>query len=147
MKTRREFLVRVPFLALAGVLAPTALAAPAKLKALRARRATLPISLDELDCATFAPLTNSFFKLKVNELQSRNLILAEVQEQPITSTSEGAKLETFSLTFWDASTVKVPQGTYRLQHSAIGEFAVFIVPVAQAEHGQYYEAVFNRLWQ
>lgn len=143
MKTRRQFLGQTPaFLLLAG-LAPTALVSTNGLAG--NRRRPVRVSLDQMNCATFVPLLNSSFKCKPAGVSDRDLILAEIEEQPLTAISEGASLETFSLLFWSSSNVKLPQGTYPLQHPALGEFALFIVPVARANPGQLYEAVFNRI--
>jgi len=144
MKTRREFLAHAPVLALAAGLAPTTFAASNKLAPAR-RRPDSPVSLENLRCATFVPLVNSRFKWNTGGASPHDLVLADIQEQPVTSTSDGASLETFSLLFWNPSAEKVRQGTYQLQHPAIGEFSLFIVPVARVPRGQYYEAVFNRI--
>src|SRR5687768_8162185 len=112
MKTRREFLVRAPGLALGAALAPSALAWAGVPAGLRVRRVMRTVHLDELSCATFVPLVNSHFTIDLDERESRGLILANIREEPRLFNSEGAELETFSLLFWDASTVRFPQKTY-----------------------------------
>ena len=37
------------------------------------------------------------------------------------------------------------QGMIDLSHSQIGDFSLFIVPVAEDEHGRTYESIFNRV--
>jgi len=49
----------------------------------------------------------------------------------------------FSLLFRSAAAVLFPQQTYTVRHSVIGEFALFLVPVAQERDGFIYQAVFN----
>jgi hypothetical protein len=144
MKTRRQFLGQTPAFLLLATLAPTALASSNGLAGNRMRPVRV-VSLDQMNCATFVPLLNSSFKCKPAGVSDRDLILAGIEEQPLTAISERASLETFSLLFWSRSDVKLPQGTYSLEHPALGEFALFIVPVDRANPGQLYEAVFNRI--
>jgi hypothetical protein len=50
----------------------------------------------------------------------------------------------FSILFKSMSADRFPQGTYRIQHEAIGTFGLFIVPITRQEDWPWYEAVFNR---
>ncbi|HZE68696.1 MAG TPA: hypothetical protein VE135_04110 [Pyrinomonadaceae bacterium] len=52
--------------------------------------------------------------------------------------------EQFSLVFRGPSERFLGQGTRVLQHDAMGQFSLFIVPIRQDGEGYYYEAVFNR---
>ena len=53
--------------------------------------------------------------------------------------------ERFALTFRVAGPGVPPQGTYRLEHHALGVFDLFLVPVGHDARGARMEAVFNRL--
>lgn len=49
----------------------------------------------------------------------------------------------FSLLFRSGAAILFPQQTYMVRHSSIGEFALFLVPIAQERDGFIYQAVFN----
>ena len=49
----------------------------------------------------------------------------------------------FSLLFRNTSSFLFPQQTYRMQHPALGEIGIFLVPVAREREGFLYQAVFN----
>jgi hypothetical protein len=51
----------------------------------------------------------------------------------------------FSLEFRGPLDRFVPQRTYVFTHADLGEFPMFIVPIAQREDGFLYEAVFSRV--
>src|SRR5579859_973496 len=67
------------------------------------------------------------------------LELVEVQEHPTSP-----KLECYSLFFHGPNTSRMPQGTHRLRHAALGELELFLTPVAVDQSGFTYESVFNR---
>lgn len=49
----------------------------------------------------------------------------------------------FSLVFLGKDPRVLPQRIYRLQHPALGELEIFLVPVGRNEHGVNYQATFN----
>ena len=49
----------------------------------------------------------------------------------------------FSLLFRNHSALIFPLQTYMVRHSALGEFALFLVPIARDATGFIYQAVFN----
>ncbi len=53
------------------------------------------------------------------------------------------QLERFSVFFTGAIEVFLPQATYSLEHEAMGEFLIFLVPIGKSETGFRYEGVFN----
>jgi hypothetical protein len=53
--------------------------------------------------------------------------------------------EQFSVTFRGDRNRIHPQRTYAMEHDAIGNFDLFLVPIAQDKESTFYEAVFNRL--
>ena len=57
------------------------------------------------------------------------------------------KQEQFSLRFRGDRQKIFPQRIYALKHDSIGDFELFLVPIAQDESGTFYEAVFNRFVQ
>jgi hypothetical protein len=53
--------------------------------------------------------------------------------------------EQFSIVFLGPAHNNLGQGTRSLKHEQMGQFELFIVPIAQDQKGFYYEAVFNRI--
>ena len=66
------------------------------------------------------------------------LELAEVQQG-----RAAPGFEQFSVLFRGPREPLLPQMTYPMAHPALGEFALFIVPVSGGEAGFVYEAVFS----
>ena len=56
-----------------------------------------------------------------------------------------ARQENFSVLFHGPLERFLPQGMVGLRHETLGEFELFLVPVARDTDGFQYEAVFNRL--
>jgi|SRR5579872_2687535 hypothetical protein len=52
--------------------------------------------------------------------------------------------EQFSLRFRGDWSKIFPQRIYTMKHDSMGEFELFLVPIARDESGTTYEAVFNR---
>jgi hypothetical protein len=69
-----------------------------------------------------------------------DLELVEVSELKVTS-----RQQAFSIVFLGPGDKLMPQHIYRLQHEALGEVDLFLVPVGSKEQGYEYEAVFNQL--
>jgi hypothetical protein len=49
----------------------------------------------------------------------------------------------FNLTFVGPTSPRLPQGTYKLRHAALGEMEIFIVLISADKGRAAYEAVFN----
>ncbi|WP_267225599.1 DUF6916 family protein [Dyella silvae] len=49
----------------------------------------------------------------------------------------------FSLLFRNESAIVFPQKTYTMTHQALGEFGIFLVPIARDKQGFIYQALFN----
>jgi|SRR5579862_500215 len=49
----------------------------------------------------------------------------------------------FSVVFRGPRSPSLPQAQYRLEHAAMGELDIFLVPIALDAEGLRYEAVFN----
>ena len=88
----------------------------------------------------FAKHLNANFDTSVDS-RAINLKLVEVKGY-IPQENEQKGLERFSV-FFDGPPLRLPQGTYGVKHSAMGEFDIFLVPVSGDEKGFRYEAVFN----
>lgn len=96
--------------------------------------------MDDWRAATLTPLVGTRFNLRGPDGgPGRALVLEAVEPFP------GSDGRSFSLTFRDPLPGVAPQGTYVVDHDSLGEFALFIVPLApDGAGGQRYEAVFNR---
>jgi hypothetical protein len=55
--------------------------------------------------------------------------------------------EQFSIVFSGPQNPFLYQGIHHMEHDKLGEFDLFIVPIAREQDGFLYEAVFNRLPQ
>lgn len=91
----------------------------------------------ELNAGIFREHLHTRFKAAAAD--SVELELVEVQEHP-----GSPKLECYSLLFHGPNSLRLPQGTHRLQHAALGELELFLTPVAGDQSGFTYESVFNR---
>lgn len=81
------------------------------------------------------------FQLDFNQ-QVVPLNLTEVKGY-LPKENENAGMERFSVFFTGPAQTKLPQAIYRLQHEAMGEFDLFLVPIGGDDKGFRYEAVFN----
>ena len=54
-------------------------------------------------------------------------------------------VERFALYFLGPGDFYLPQSTYRMEHDALGQLDIFIVPVAKDDKGFRYEAIFSRM--
>jgi hypothetical protein len=83
----------------------------------------------------FEPLVLQDFNLKNSDVKLKLL------EAKALKTREGATRTAFALLF--ACPVPAPQGTYALQHEALGQLDVFLVPIRQDGAGVHLEAIFT----
>ena len=95
--------------------------------------------LEDFNASTFKELEDKRFQVGLNENASLNLELARIDDLP-----SSARQERFSLFFTGPLDPFLPQGTYKMEHSQLGSFELFLVPVARDEDGFSYEAAFNR---
>jgi hypothetical protein len=91
------------------------------------------------DPATFRPHVDKVF---VADPGARDvpLRLAEVVDEGVSG-----RMEQFSLFFHGPPDRLLPQGTYTLEHAALGVFAIFLVPVIGSNQERVvYQACFSR---
>ncbi|MGQ0761850.1 MAG: DUF6916 family protein [Acidobacteriota bacterium] len=93
--------------------------------------------------ATFTQYINSIFRL--HGIRTVDVMLEKVQDTlPATVTRTGGR-ESFVLHFRGGD-VQLPQDTYTVEHPALGNFKLFLVPGgADANGAQNYVATINRL--
>jgi hypothetical protein len=87
----------------------------------------------------FAEHLNTKFRVPVRPAGTVELELTEV-----VSTLSTPRQEQFSIFFLGPGEIYLPQMTYRMEHDALGEIDLFIVPIGRDPKGFRYEAVFNR---
>lgn len=93
-----------------------------------------------LEHEEFAKHLNSKFQIRIDESQIVESELVEVSELLLSP-----RQERFSIIFRTSNDVFLEQGLRPLEHDAMGQFELFLVPVGRDQVGTYYEAVFNRL--
>ena len=104
------------------------------------------VSLAEVAFGTFAAQVNSQFLLRNVNGGAQALELVEAEPAPGGDSFADGGGETFSLLFRGDPTRPLQQDTYRFEHTRIGSFEMFIVPIGCEDRSHcYYEAVFNRL--
>ena len=93
----------------------------------------------------FSKHVDTDFRVKLETPEPINLRLVEVKSYA-KKDEEHPGMERFSL-FFTGPAILLPQNTYSLAHEAMGEFEIFIVPIADDDGGFRYESVFNYVIQ
>lgn len=104
---------------------------------------SLATSLDYYNKSTFQSYINSDFRIYANGHSETWLRLVLVEDFP-SNKALVAPDECFRLLFSGPADTSLGQGTYHLDHAALGTFALFIVPGNPVDGKRPYEAVFNR---
>jgi len=102
-------------------------------------RAMMAASMTERE---FSRHLNTKLRVKIQASSPVELELVEVIGYPGNRGDQDG-LERFSVYFIGVGETTLPQSTCTLQHERMGEFDIFIVPIAGNERGFRYEAVFN----
>jgi hypothetical protein len=93
--------------------------------------------------ATFTQYINSIFRL--HGFRTVDVTLEKVQDTLPATVSRSGGRESFVLHFRGGE-VQLPQDTYTVEHPALGNFRLFLVPSGADENGaQSYVATINRL--
>jgi hypothetical protein len=98
--------------------------------------------LEQLTLDQFVPHVASPFWIEGEGGASVSLRLVEAGDLGSTE-----RQEQFHLIFCGPEAPALRQGTYRLNHSALGSLSLFLVPIARTPEGFQYQAVFNRIRQ
>jgi hypothetical protein len=98
------------------------------------------ITLAQLTRASFEPLLHQRFALRAGD-HALELELAEVKS--LGSAPRPTMREPFSLLFHGPHTPAFRQGTYSLQHEALGTQSLFLVPVGRDAQHTCYQAIFT----
>lgn len=92
----------------------------------------------------FEPFVNTVVRVKKSESRTIELELIEVKQlNHEVNDKRGFYGESFSLLFQNAGKTKLPQGTYEIEHDALGRFSLFLVPTGL--RGIRYEAIINHV--
>ncbi len=97
--------------------------------------------LESLDADFFQGLCGDEFDLPAELGNPRALVLGEVRVLGHRRTE--AAREPFALTFRGSAGLRLPQGTYRLDHAGYGSIEMFLVQLADKPDGSYFEAIFT----
>lgn len=92
----------------------------------------------------FSQHLNTKYRVNVDAFKPIELELVEVKsyvnkDKP----GEQGGMERFSIYFHGSADNFLPQGIYQITHERMGDFDLFLVPIARKELGFRYEAVFN----
>lgn len=88
----------------------------------------------------FAGCLNETFRVALNDGEVDFVL---VEAQPLKQSMPGALRTPFSLLFLNTAALVFPQQLYPMKHPRLGEFSIFIVPIARNKDGFIYQAVFN----
>lgn len=99
----------------------------------------MPATLTENE---FSQHVNTIFRVNLDAENSVDLELTEVKGYT-TKHHEQTGMERFSVYFQGPSEPLLQQQLYNFQHEQMGEFEIFVVPIAKNDAGFRYESVFN----
>jgi hypothetical protein len=99
------------------------------------------IMVEQMTKSTFEPYLNTAFRIQATPDQIVDVTLIDVSEK-----HSDAKLEQFSLLFQGPRETLLPQKIYSFDHTEMGNFELFIVPVIHLDQTKfYYQAAFSRI--
>lgn len=94
-----------------------------------------------LQLSDFATRLSEAFSV---DIENQNTVFTLVEAVPLPQHPlPGAMREPFSLVFHNEAAIVFPQRIYAMKHPVMGEFGIFLVPVARDREGFLYQAVFN----
>ena len=96
--------------------------------------------MDLMTLEQFAGCLNETFRVGLNDGE---LDFVLVEAQPLKQTYAGALRAPFSLVFRNSAAFLFPQQLYPMRHPRLGDFSIFLVPIARERDGFLYQAVFN----
>lgn len=86
-------------------------------------------------------IVGSTLTLHINDEVQVPLTLNTIRER---ADAKDHGYECFTMVFSGANEQQLEQGTYTFKSEKLGDFLLFIVPIARDEKGMTYEAVINR---
>ena len=101
------------------------------------------LQMKVLQFSDFSSLVGSSFHVHTQSSALLQLELEEATKIGDRSAAQNKRTESFALLFKGPSARVLPQKTYSLTHSQLGNLRIFLVPVKQDADGMRYEAIFN----
>jgi hypothetical protein len=98
---------------------------------------------EQLTEELFAQHLNSKFQVRLDDRTVELELARVIGDKSGMEKIEG--VERFALYFLGPGDFYLPQRVYTMQHEALGELEIFIVPVALRDQRYEYEAVFSRM--
>lgn len=97
--------------------------------------------MDFLQLSHFVPYLNQTFMVEIDHVRAPFVLVEAqpLQHRPVA----GMMREPFSLLFHNEAAVVFPQKTYPISNPGMGEFGIFLVPIARDKNGFIYQAIFN----
>jgi hypothetical protein len=99
--------------------------------------------LNFLTRAHFVPFVNTFVKVRAGEKQIQMRLIEVTDLNRQINEQRSIRGESFSLLLEDSRKRRLAQEVYQIEHFALGEFSLLLVPVGI--NGQHYEAIINRI--
>jgi len=90
----------------------------------------------------FASHLNETFQVELDQVNA-DFVLVEARPLQTQRQLASSVRAPFSLLFRHQAAVLFPQRTYAMRHAGMGEFGIFLVPVARDRDGFIYQALFN----
>ena len=103
-------------------------------------------AVGKLNKASFTPCLGSTFRFYA-ATKNVDLRLNSIKDVASATGKPVAGGECFDLSFQGPIGVVLPQNTYLVDHTKLGKFALFVVPVGNDGKNTYFEAVINRRLQ
>lgn len=97
--------------------------------------------MQQMTVADFLPHVNETFVAALNGSEA-SFVLVEARPLDARPAPGGAR-QPFSLLFRNTASFLFPQQTYPMRHANMGEFGIFLVPIAREREGFLYQAIFN----
>lgn len=92
----------------------------------------------------FASHLNESFDVMLDDQGRASFVLVEAAPLAAPPVNvQGRVRAPFSLLFRNESAVLLPQKVYAMSHGTLGQFGIFLVPIARDRDGFIYQAVFN----
>ena len=99
------------------------------------------VIMEFLQLSHFATHLNETFAV---DIEGTNTPFTLVEARPLShGVMAGAVREPFSLLFRNEAAIVFPQRIYAMKSESMGEFGIFLVPIARDREGFIYQAVFN----
>jgi len=101
------------------------------------------MQIEEMTEEVFAGHLNTKFYIQLDDRRVELELTRVAGDKSSLEKIEG--MERFSIYFQGPGDLYLPQSIYPMQHEALGEFDIFIVPISIRNNRYEYEAVFSKV--